>query len=53
MLVGRKNKEIAHPEGQKRTNAFVRLGEVAQNLCQQLLRAIRKMPLDVTFNSSH
>jgi len=53
VLVGRKNKERAHPEGQKRADAFVHSGEMAQNSCQQLLHAIRKMLLDVPFNNQH
>lgn len=52
MLVGMRNKEIAHAEGQNRTNAFVCLGEIACKSSQQLLHAIRKVPLDATFNST-
>lgn len=53
MLVGRRNKEIAHPEGQNRTNAFARWGEIAQKSSLQLLHAIRKVPLDAAFNGRH
>lgn len=47
-LFGRRNKEIAHPEGQNRTSGFVCWGETTWKSSQQLLHAIRKVLLDAT-----
>lgn len=49
VLVGRKNKERAHPEGQKRADAFVLSGEMAQNSVPTVFACSQKDAVGCSF----